>query len=320
MNEPQEKEEKDIITLVVKERLGWPVLLFTLYLLCIYAIQPAFFSSNNLGSLVYYTCLLVPAVLGVHLLMVLGLFDLSVGAIAATSGIAAAKALSADCSIPVSIFIGCIPGLFFGLLNWSLVSKLRIPALIGTLITMGAARACALGLSQGQVIGGLPNNFGEFVLNTSTIVSPAIIIGFILVSLVEILSRRHVIFRRLYHVGSNRVATVSSGINVGVLECMGFLLCSLGAALTGILQSSRTLSASPLVFPDLALECIAACVIGGTALSGGKGRPIGAFLGMFMVVMSRNLAVLAGVGVYWKELAIAVVLLAAVLLNRYKKQ
>lgn len=101
---------------------------------------------------------------------------------------------------------------------------------------------------------------------------------------------------------------------------MGFLLCSLGAAFTGILQSSRTLSASPLVFPDLALECIAACVIGGTALSGGKGRPVGAFIGMFMVVLSRNLAVLAGVGVYWKELAIAVVLLAAVLLNRSEKQ
>jgi ribose transport system permease protein len=320
MNDMAADDRKNILSLIAKEKLVWPFLLFILYFVSIYAIQPAFFSSNNLGSLVYYACLLVPAVLGVHLLMVLGLFDLSVGAVAATAGIASAIALSAGYSIPVSIFVGCIPGLIFGLINWVLVSKLRIPALIGTLITMGAARACALALSQGQVIGGLPNHFGEIVLSTATIVSPAIIIGLILVLLIEVLSRRQVIFRRLYHVGSNRSAAISSGINVGALECMGFLLCSLGAALTGILQSSRTLSASPLVFPDLALECIAACVIGGTALSGGKGRPVGAFIGMFIVVMSRNLAVLAGVGVYWKELAIAVVLLAAVLLNRSEKQ
>lgn len=296
-----------------------PFVLFCIYLLCIYFIQPAFFSANNLSSLLYYTCLLAPAVLGVHLLMVLGLFDLSVGAVAATCGIVVAKALTSGLPIPISIIVGLVPGILFGLANWALVTKLGIPALIGTLITMGAARAVSLALSEGQVIGGLPNKFGELVLGNDNLISPAIILGLILVVLIEFLSRRHVIFKRLYHVGSNRTASSHSGINVTMLECMGFLFCSLGAGFAGILQSSRTLSASPLVFPDLALECIAACVIGGTSLSGGKGRSVGAFLGMFLVVVSRNLAVLAGVGVYWKELAIAVVLLAAVLLNQSEK-
>ena len=266
--------------------------------------------------MLYYTCLLVPAVVGVHLLMVLGLFDLSVGAIAAVSGVVIAKALSNGVSIPLSVLLALLTGLAFGLLNWSLVSRARIPALIGTLITMGAARATALGITQGQVIGNLPSSFGSFALGSEGSLSPAVASGLLLVIAAEILTQRHRLFRRLYHVGSSRSAAASSGINVSALECFGFCACAVGAALVGVLQSSRTLSASPLVFPDLALECIAACVIGGTSLWGGSGRTVGAFLGMLMVVVSRNLVVLAGVSVYWKELGVALVLLAAVMVNK----
>jgi len=108
---------------------------------------------------------------------------------------------------------------------------------------------------------------------------------------------------------------MSSGINVRAIKLFGFALAGAGSAVAGILQSSRTLSASPFVFPDLALECIAACVIGGASLSGGTGRAAGAFFGMLMVVISRNLVVMAGVSVYWQELGVALVLLAAVLLK-----
>lgn len=301
----------------LSRHFDWSLVLLMLYLACIYTYQPAFFSSNNLWALLYYTCLLVPAVLGVHILMVLGLFDLSVGAIAAMSGVAAAKVMAAGAPIPIALAFGIFIGLVFGLMNWLFVVKFRIAALIATLITLGIAKAVALGITQGQSIGGLPNQYGALALGSSgSFVSPAIVFGIGLVCVVEFLTPRHLLFRRFYQVGSNPAAAAGSGINVRAIKLFGFALSGAGAAVVGLLQTSRTLSASPFLFPDLALECIAACVIGGASLSGGTGRAGGAAFGMLMVVISRNLVVMAGVSVYWQELGIALILLAAVLLKR----
>jgi len=295
-------------------RMRWSVVLLILYLAVIFAIQPAFFLPSNLSALVYYTCLLMPAVLGVHVLIVLGLFDLSVGATAAMAGVIAANAMVHGLPIGIGVFLAIGAAVAFGALNWLLVVQLRISALIATFITLGVAEALSLAITEGQAIAGLPTSFGRIAVG-STLTSPAIVLGVGSVCALEVLTQRHVLFRRLYQVGSNPAAARSGGINVKGVQLFGFALASGGAAVTGILQSSRTLSASPFVFTDLALQCIAACVIGGASLSGGTGRAAGAFFGMLMVVISRNLVVMAGVSVYWQDLGVSLVLLAAVLLR-----
>jgi ribose transport system permease protein len=216
--------------------------------------------------------------------------------------------------IGISIFLAISAAAAFGALNWLLVVQLRVSALIATFITLGVAKALGLAITEGLTVGGLPNTFGRIAVG-STLTSPAIILGIGSVCVLELLTQRHVLFRRLYQVGSNPAAARSSGINVKGIQLFGFALASAGSAVAGILQSSRTLSASPFVFTDLALECIAACVIGGASLSGGTGRAAGAFFGMLMVVISRNLVVMAGVSIYWQDLGISLVLLAAVLLR-----
>jgi ribose/xylose/arabinose/galactoside ABC-type transport system permease subunit len=300
-------------------RLMWPGVVFGLYLACIYAIQPAFFSSTNLISVFYYSCLLVPAALAAHLLIVLGLIDLSVGSVAAASGIVTVKAVASGLPLLIALGLGILTGLSFGLLNWLLVGKLGVSALIGTLITMGTARAAAVGVTEGKTLVGLPDEFGELAQGSWVGIPYIAAAGMLLVVVVECLSQRHVVFRRFYQTGSNRIASAACGIDVTKVECIGFFIAGLGASLVGLMQSSRTLSASPFAFPDLALDCIAACVIGGSRLSGGYGRPVGAFLGLMMVVISRNLVVLAGVSVYWQDLAIAVVLFAGVLFSKLQK-
>lgn len=297
-------------------RTGLTLALMVLYLAIIYAVQPSFFSARNLWSLIYYACLLAPAVLGVHILVVLGLFDLSVGAVAAAAGVVAAKTMTSGVPIPISIMIGMAVGILFGVLNWVLVVRLGISALIATFITLSVGRAVSLGITEGLSIGGLPEGFGALAHGTpGTPGSPAIAIGIGLVVMLEVLTQGHVLFRRFYHVGSNAAASASSGINTERIKLLGFVLAGAGSALAGLLQCSRTLSASPFLFPDLALECIAACVIGGASLSGGSGRATGAFLGMLMVVVSRNLVVMARVSVYWQDLGVALVLLSAMLLK-----
>jgi ribose transport system permease protein len=297
-------------------RLLMPLAMLVLYLACIYAAQPAFFALQNLSAVLYYTCLLVPVELGIHLLIVLGLFDLSVGAVAAACGVVAALLLTQGLPLAVALSLGVVVGMIFGLINWVLTTRLRLPALISTLITMGGARAVAVGITQGQTVAGLPSPFGRLTEGTWLGLRYPVILGLVLVCLLEVLSSKHVVFRRFYHAGSNRRAALNCGINVSGLECLAFVLCGAGASVVGLLQSSRTMSASPHAFPDLALDCIAACVIGGDRLTGGAGRVSGAFFGLLMVVVSRNLVFLAGISAYWQDLAIALILLGAAVLNR----
>jgi ribose transport system permease protein len=297
-------------------------LLFAASVVCavaVYVFQPEFFSVSNLASILYYTCLVIPAVLGVHLLIVMGQFDLSVGAVASASAVITEKAVSASIGLPGGILAGVLTGLVFGLLNWLVVNKLQIPALIGTMITMGVARACSVGLTRGVTVAGLPDAFGQLAQRSFIGVPRAIVLGLFLVGTLELLSERHLLFRRFYQIGSNRRAAAANGANIPVLEGIGFILAGMGAALAGLLQSTGTLSAEPHGFPDLAFDCIAACVIGGDSLSGGVGRPTGAFLGMVIIVMSRNVVVLAGVNVYWHDLGVALVIFVAVLLNRIQR-
>lgn len=296
--------------------IGWPVVLLSLYLLGIWLFVPVFFSPPNLVSVAYSTSLLIPAVLGVHLLLILGLFDLSIGAVAAMSGMACAVTIAHGAPATTAVAVGLASGAAFGALSAVLVSSLRIPALIGTLVTMGIARALALGLTEGRVLSDFPDKLKSVASIHIGALPLLCLLGVAAVALAECVERRHVVFRMFYRVGDNREAARNCGINVGGTEYLAFLLAGSAAAITGILQASRSNSASPIVFGDLALESIAACVIGGTKLQGGSGRAIGALCGLLVVVISRNLTVLAGVSVYWKDLVIALLLLASLLVSR----
>src|SRR5262249_37839145 len=156
--------------------------------------------------------------LGVHILIVLGLFDLSVGSVATLSGVVAAKAIVSGAPISLGLSFGLLIGVSLGFLNWFLVVKCRISALIATLITLGIARAISLGVPQGQSIAGLPQSLAALALGTpGSSLAPAIVLAVGLICAAEFLTRYHVLFRRLYQVGSNAAAAASSGINVDAI-------------------------------------------------------------------------------------------------------
>jgi ribose transport system permease protein len=243
-----------------------PPALALLYVCCVAAYQPAFLSRTNLVLLLYYTSLLIPAVVGTYFLILLGLFDLSIGANAAAAGVICAKSLSIGLPVSLSILFAVLAGLLGGLTSWALVSLLRIPALIGTMITLAAFKGVALLATSGRVIGGLPQDFTNLVLGGTDRLWLPIGMGISILATTEVLSRHHFIFRRMYYAGSNATAAAHNGINVTALKCIAFCLAGIGSAVVGILQSARTQSASPTAFPDLALQTIAACIIGGMSL------------------------------------------------------
>jgi len=127
-------------------------------------------------------------------------------------------------------------------------------------------------------------------------------------------------FRRLYAVGARPNAANHAGIHVDKTIVAGYVAIALGSAATGLIQTSRTLSASPLIFDTLGLEMIAACIIGGSTLKGGQGTMIGATLGLLVVTSTRNLVVLLDISVFWKDGSLGLLLLGIMSLDYFKSK
>lgn len=275
--------------------------------------SPAFLGSQNLHTIFFAVSVLLPATIGMHLLLVLGRFDLSSGSTAAFAGMTAALCIVDPCPAWVGVIVGATTGLLVGLVNGSLIAHVRLDPLLVTLATMSAGRSLALAAHDGQIVAGLPTGYGALVNTRIAGVSLLIVLAMLVVIATALAFRHTVVVRRMYASGDNPVAATHAGVRVPRLEVVAYMLAGLGAAATGLIQTSRTLSASPLVFQWLSLDAIAACIIGGASLHGGRGTVIGTVLGLVTVVVARNLIVIANLPLYWQDLAVGVILLLAVL-------
>lgn len=294
--------------------LAVPILL--LYALVGVLLEPQFLGPTNVESMLVSAAVLLPAVMGMQLLLVLGRFDLSTGSTASLAAMLTALAVLrfpqySGLAIPFGVLVGAAIGMLVGVL----VSRLRIDPLIATLAMMGIGRSIALICNDGRIVAGLPVAFG-WVGGVKVGGIPFVIVFSMILALsMAVLSRHTVILRRFYAAGSNPVGAQNAGIDVQRLVAAGYVLAGMGAATTGVLLASRTRSASPLAFQDLAVEAIGACIVGGSKLAGGSGGVLGAVAGLIVVTATGNLVSIIGVSVFWREFAVGALLLVAVLGN-----
>ena len=293
------------------------------YCIILLCVEPSFFRCANILSILYTAALLVPAVLGMQALLITGAFDLSVGSISAASAVVVGVVLRDYGNVPAALTLGLVTAMAFGLLNGILVARLKINSLIATLGSMSIARAFALGIPHGRVTTNFPSSFESLAHSEIQGIPLTIPICVCLIFVADWAFRNVQFFRWFYSIGSNAQAATYCGIRVPQIQTVAFLLTGLGSFLCGVLQASRSMSASPLLFEDLSLEAIAACVVGGSSLKGGVGSMLGSVLGLLVLIITRNIVVLLGVPVYWRELFVGVVLLVAVaydmLLRRMEK-
>jgi ribose transport system permease protein len=293
------------------------IVILLVYILVLAVFNPIFFRPKNLMGIAFATSLLVPVVIGMHTLLATGAFDLSVGSVGALSGMVNALLLRETGSIPLSIAAGLGMGVLFGLINGLLVTKVRLNALIVTLATMGIARALTLGIVKGRVLARFPPGFAFLGQGMVVGIPVAVLIALVMIVVADFSFRKMRHCRRFYYVGSNEQAATYCGINASRVIQTAFLLSAGTAAFSGIVMSSRSMSSSPLVFKDLALEAIAACVIGGSSIRGGEGSVVGAIMGLLIIIITRNIMLLFDVSVYWKELVVGLILIVAVIGDYY---
>ncbi|GAB2602259.1 ABC transporter permease [Spirosoma areae] len=249
---------------------------------------------------------------GMMLLLVAGVFDLSVGSVVAFSGgVAAYAMMTFGLPVPIALFLALTAAGLIGAVNGYLIAYQAINPMIQTLAMMGIVRGGAL-LVSGSGIQNLPYWFNA--LSQSRLLGVQMPVWYMLltVGVFAFLMNKTVFFRRYYYIGGNERAADLSGIRVRRMKLWGFVLTSLLAGLAGILLASRLGTALPTAGRGLELRVITAVILGGASLAGGHGKIAGALLGAVFMGLVSNIMVLARVSGYWQEIILGLILIAAV--------
>ena len=261
---------------------------------------------------------------GMAVVIVGGGFDLSVGAVLALCGIVTAKLLNADMPIWFSILIGGVfLGGALGSVNGFLITKAKINPFVVTLGTMSMARGTGLAITQGRPLAGLPESFDYLGQGTVFGFPFAIILMIIIVIAGDYLMRQTRGLRQIYYVGGNEEAARYSGINVDRVRAASYIMIGILAGVAGVLTTSRMSSIMATAGLGTELRAIAAVVIGGGSLAGGKGSIFGAFLGTLLLGIITDVLILYHVSVYYQQVISGAILVAVVAidtLSRMRKE
>jgi ribose transport system permease protein len=249
---------------------------------------------------------------GMMLLLVSGVFDLSVGSVVGFSGgLAAYMMLVLGWPVAVAIPVALLSAVLIGATNGYLIAYQGINPMIQTLAMMGIVRGGAL-LVSGAGIQNLPYWFNAISQSRLLGVQMPVWYMAVTVGVFAFLMNKTVFFRRFYYIGGNERAADLSGIRVRQMKLYGFVITSFLAGIAGLLLTSRLGTALPTAGRGLELRVITAVILGGASLSGGHGKIIGALLGAVFMGLVGNVMVLARVSGYWQEIILGLILITAV--------
>ena len=249
---------------------------------------------------------------GMMVLMIAGMFDLSVGSVVAfAGGMAGYLMYYHDVNFILAISGGIAGSILIGFINGWLIARIGINPMIQTLAMMGIVRGLALMLS-GAGIQNFP--YGYITIGQSKLLGLQMPVWYmiIIVLLFAYLAKNTSFFRRYYFIGGNEKAARLSGINVEKMKIWAFVISATLAGIAGILLASRLGAALSTSGRGLEMRVITAVILGGASLSGGYGKILGAFLGALFMALINNLLILSRVSGYWQEIILGAILIAAV--------
>ncbi|MFC5540783.1 ribose ABC transporter permease [Ureibacillus suwonensis] len=308
------KSSKEMIS-----KLG-PLIGLILLIIVVSIMNPSFLTISNIFNVLRQVSISAIIAFGMTFVILTGGIDLSVGSTLALTGAVAASLLAGGTDPIVSMGVALILGLVLGAFNGVIITKGKVAPFIATLATMTIYRGLTLVYTNGKPISGLGDHasfqlFGKgYFLGVpipviTTIVSFAIL-AFIL--------HKTTFGRRVYAVGGNEEAAKLSGINADRVKIAVYAISGFLAALSALILTSRLNSAQPTAGESYELDAIAAVVLGGTSLNGGKGWIFGTLIGALIIGVLNNGMNLIGVSSFWQQVVKGIVILLAVLLDRKK--
>ncbi|CAB4890773.1 MAG: ABC transporter permease [Actinobacteria bacterium] len=291
------------ISLGFKQRLAasdQPWFLYGAFVLLIVGFtiaNPIFLSSGNLLNILNQTALVTIMACGVGLVIITGEIDLSVGSVLALSGVSAALFMQ---DVTENWFLGALAGIvvgaLVGLVNGVLTARFLIPSFLVTLGTLSVARGIALIVTGTSPVLVTDPTFWAVFAEASVVGIPIPIVWTIVViAITWLLLHFGIIGRRIYATGGNLSAAKFSGINTRAVKIFVFVFSGALAGLAGVIIAARGHAIRPDVASGIELDVLAAVILGGTSLFGGKGKIYGIILGSLIIGILNNGLVLMGI-------------------------
>jgi putative xylitol transport system permease protein len=295
------------------------LIIFALVLIYLSVASPVFLSLDNLTNIVRQSSIIGFLALGLTFVMITAGIDLSVGSVVGLTGVVSATlAPSTGSAFLIPIVVGLAVGLIIGLLNSALIVYGAVLPFLATLAMMAVVRSGALVFTNGQPITSLSAPFdwlGSGMLGPL----PVPVLLFVIAALVmEFVLSRTAFGRHVYAIGGSEESSQKVGISTKRVLMGVYVIAGVMAAIGGLVLTARVDGADPLAGTGYELQAIAAVVIGGTSLFGGVGTIRGTVVGVLLVGVVLNGMNLLNVSSYYQQAVQGVILVLAVLLNRWK--
>jgi erythritol transport system permease protein len=295
-------------------------------------LSPYYFSVSNFLIMSSHVAIYGILAIGMLLVILNGGIDLSVGSTLGLAGVVAGflmqgvtlNALGVVLYPPiwVVVLLVCALGAFVGMINGILIARFKVPAFVATLGVMYVARGFALLMTNGLTYNNLGGKaelgntgFDWLGFNRLAGIPIGVVVLVVLALIGSLVLNRSAFGRWLYSTGGNERAAELSGVPVKKVQVAVYMLSGICAAIAGLILSSQLTSAGPTAGTSYELTAIAAVVIGGAALTGGRGNIRGTLLGAFVIGFLSDGLVIIGISSYWQTVFTGAVIVLAVLLN-----
>lgn len=279
-----------------------------------------FLSGDNFLNIARQVSINAIIAVGMTCAILTGGIDLCVGAVMALAGTLMAGLMVAGVPPWAAIALGLGVGLAFGLCNGFFVAYAGMPPIIVTLATMGIARGLALIYTGGYPIDGLPETFAFFGRGTVFGIQTPVAIMLLVFALAYLLLDHTPIGRYIYAIGGNEEAARLSGVRVARYKLLVYALSGFTCAVAGLVLSSRLMSGQPNAGVAFEMDAIAAVVMGGTSISGGRGSIVGTLVGALMLGVLNNGLNMMGVSPYVQNIIKGLIILFAIYISRERRK
>ena len=281
-------------------------------------INPKFATTTNLLNILTQASYYIILAVGMTFVIAAAGIDLSVGSLLALITVINFELIKGGLNPVIGVILMFLMGGILGAFTGYLISYINIPPFIATLGVMVSLRGLALVHSAGKMHYGLPESLTWFGQGEILGIPVPVLISLIFALFGAWLFNRTKFGLHVRSIGGNREAARLAGINVNIIEILVYCFMGLCVALGGLIMIARIDSTQATIGTSMEIHVIAAVIIGGTSLFGGKGTIFGTLLGAILLSMMTNALVIAGVDYFWQLFIMGIIVLIAVTINNFR--
>lgn len=316
-----EKKKKGFADIVLGSNSMTLFVIWAIVLIVFSVMNPNYHTLQNATNIFYSATTVGLMAIGETFLIIAGHMDLSISALAAMNGVIVALLIQAGIPWPVALLIGLAIGAVVGIVNSTLANVFKIQPFIATLAVAQICEGAGYILSDGRPIPIRDRSFinlGTYKIGSIVPVPVLILLFFFVVC--GIVLKKTTFGRKIYIIGGNKEAAHLAGIDPKKISTVLYIFSSLIGALAGGILAARMHTGQPTACAGADLDAITAAILGGVALSGGKGDMLGCFLGLMIIQCFNTGLSVIGVSSFWQSVAKGLLLIMALVLDYFRME